>query len=175
MPVRSDPVRGLVASMLLLALVLSLTGCELIVEESPGARETAQHTSLTQAVTALPDYDVAVSAVDFDPPLRRETLVDAQKPVKLLAAIESKGTMALTQLVVEARITSQNGDFSAQDRLLLERLAPGETKVVEFEGMAPATMLPRSPFYRIKVSVEGRQADAHPQNNSREVTIRVVD
>ena len=175
MPSRADVMRRLAMVAALSALILMLSSCELVVEDQQADQTNRQQTSLSQSVAALPKYDVAVSGIDFDPPLRRERPLDPQKPVKLLAAIESKGTMPLSRLVVEARITSESGDFSAQDRMVLEKLAPGETKVVEFDGMAPATMLPKSPSYRIRVSVSSLESDANPVNNSREVVIRVVD
>lgn len=83
--------------------------------------------------------------------------------------------MPLSQLVVEARLSSQKGEFSAQDKVQVDRLSPGETKVVEFAGVAPAQMLPKSPSYRIRVTVDSQQSGTNLRSNSREVIVRVVD
>lgn len=176
MPIMRDAARGPVAIVLLLALALVATGCDLIVEEPHGARnDDSQRSAMSTAVADLPDYDVAVSAIDFDPPLKRETLLNTQKGVKLLAAVENKGTMPLTLLMVEARVTSQKGEFSVQDRVPVDRLSPGETKVVEFESVAPVQMLPKSPSYRVTVTVSSQQSNVTLRTASREVIVRVVD
>lgn len=175
MPNKKDARHGPLLLVLFLLLAFSVTGCELIVEEPRAAREDAQRVAMSTAVAELPEYEVAVSAIDFDPPLRREVLQNTHAAVKLLAAVENKGTMPLTQLVVEARVTSQKGEFSAQDRVRIDRLSPGETKVVEFGGVAPVQMLPKSPSYRVMVAVESQQPSLAFRNSSREVIIRVVD
>lgn len=167
--------RELTFLVALLVTALSLSACRVSVEEPLVSSAPTELTVLSNSVTSLPDYDAAVAAIDFDPPLQRDAVYDPRRPTKLLAAVENRGTMPLLRLVVEASITSQKGDFSAQDSVYLERLAPGETRVVEFDGVAPATTLPRSPSFRIRVVVNGFQRDANPQNNSREVLVRVVD
>ncbi len=173
---KRDAARGPVAVVLLLALALMVAGCELIVEEPQAAgTDDIQRNAMSTAVADLPDYDVAVSAIDFDPPLKRETLLSSQKGVKLLAAVENKGTMPLNQLMVEARVTSQKGDFSVNDRVPIDKLSPGETKVVEFSGVAPVEVLPKSPSYRVMVTVNSQQRDVSLRSASREVIVRVVD
>jgi hypothetical protein len=161
--------------LILFASALIAIGCELIVEDPARARGDAQRNAMSTAVADLPEYDVSVSAIDFDPPLKQQTMLSTHKTVKLLAAIENKGTMPLNQLSVEARVASQKGDFSAQDRVQIDRLSPGETKVVEFAGVAPVQMLPKSPSYRIRVSVDSQQSSGNLRSNYREVIVRVMD
>jgi hypothetical protein len=175
MPSNRGATRVAILLLALSAFALLVSGCELIVEESNGARGGAQRNAMSTAVADLPDYDVAVSAIDFDPPLKQQSIPTNQKTLKLLAAIENKGTMPLSQLVVEARLSSQKGEFSAQDKVQVDRLSPGETKVVEFAGVAPAQMLPKSPSYRIRVTVDSQQSGTNLRSNSREVIVRVVD
>lgn len=165
-------------SVVLLAAALvtlsSSTACRLSVEEAPPKVEL-QRSTMSTGVAALPAYDAAVSAIDFDPPLQWENLLDSRRPIKLLAAVENNGTNTLYNLVVEAVLTSQRSDFSLSDRVKLEKLAPGETKVVEFKEIEPVTTLPRSSSYRIGVTVDGQQADANPSNDRHEVIVRVAD
>ncbi len=178
MPLRRDATRGpAVLVFLLLVLAFTLSGCELTIESPRKAPNDAQRAALSTGIAQLPDYDVAVSAIDFDPPLNRETVLNSQRPIKLLAAVENKGTMPATGLTVEARITSQKGEFTAQDRAQIERLSPGETRLVEFVGVAPVPVntLPRSPSYQIRVTVSGKQLDGNTSNNTREVIVRVTD
>ncbi len=102
MPRSRDAARGPIALLLLLAVTLFTGGCQLIVEDPHGAGgDDSQQNAMSTAVADLPDYDVSVSAIDFDPPLKQETLVSSQQGVKLLAAVENRGTMALTKLIID--------------------------------------------------------------------------
>lgn len=175
MPTAREATRGIAVLATLLAISLLMGGCELVVEEPQVSSSGKMRPPVSTLATELPLYDVAVSAIDFDPPLKQETLAGFNKSVKLLAAVENKGTMPLTNLSVEARITSQRGEFSANDRVRLEKVAPGETRVVEFGGMVPTTTLPRSPSYKIRVTVDSPQLGPNVRSNVREVIVRVVD
>ena len=174
MPIEGYRARGLLLLTGMLVILLSSTACRLTVEEQQQPVEP-QRTAMSVGVGALPEFDAAVSAIDFDPPLPWDSLLTNRRPVKLLAAVENNGTRPLYDLVVEARLSSQQGEFSARDQLKVARLAPGETKVVEFGRMMPATALPRSPSYTVRVTVGGGQRDAHPENNNHEISIRVSD
>src|SRR5665647_583094 len=142
MPVRWDAARGPAVLLLLLSLASLVTACEVSVVEPQATSQATQQVALSTGMRALPAYDVAVSAVDFDPLLRRESLASSAGQVKLLAAVENRGTMPLTRIMVEARLTSPKGEFTAQDRAQITRLSPGEVNVVEFEGMQPSSSLP---------------------------------
>jgi hypothetical protein len=160
-----------------LVVLTSMTACKVTVEEVKPRTPVVevQRTAMAQAVSALPDFDAAVSAVDFDPPIRSDTILRSQRPVKLLAAVENSGTMPLYDLRVEAFISSQGNGSLLHDWVTVEKLAPGETRVVEFQQMASLATLPKSSFYRIGVTVGGRQPDANPKNNIHEVIVRVGD
>jgi hypothetical protein len=160
-----------------LVILLSSTACSVVVEEvkqSPPVVE-AQRTAMVQGVSTLPEFDAAVSAIDFDPPIRSDTTLRSQRSVKLLAAVENNGTMPLYDLKVEAYLSSQGNGSAIQDSVTVEKLAPGETRVVEFHRMGSISTLPKSSFYRIGVTVSGRQPDANSQNNTHEVVVRVSD
>lgn len=87
MPSNRGATRVAILLLALSAFALLVSGCELIVEESNGARGGAQRNAMSTAVADLPDYDVAVSAIDFDPPLKQQSIPTNQKTLKLLAAI----------------------------------------------------------------------------------------
>ena len=175
MPATRGTISSVIAIFAFIVISTVLAGCELVVEDQQktSARELKQ--PVATLATELPLYDVSVSAIDFDPPLTREALSGFQKSIKLLAAVENKGTMALNNLTVEAQIVSQKGDFRANDRVPLAKIAPGETRVVEFKGMVPTTSIPKSPSYSIRVTVDGPQIGANVRGNVREVIVRVLD
>ncbi len=158
-----------------LALVVFSAGCRVTVEEPHGTSDNGQRTAMSASAAPLPQYDVAISAVDFDPPLKPELLLSPNRPVKLVAAVENKGAMQLSKLVVEASVDSQEGEFSLQDRVSLEKLAPGETRVVQFNKVSTLTAIPRSSSFKVKVSVASPQLDQALPKPSRELLIRVSD
>jgi hypothetical protein len=166
--------RGVLASLIVLAGVLLASGCGVIIEDTKPVADSGRRAALSVSTTELPPYAIAISALDFDPPLSPEALLDSRRPVKLVAAVENKGTMPLSWLTVEARIVNQKGDFSEQDHARIEKLSPGETRVVEFERVAPLPNIPRSPSYRIRVSVDGPDLNSSPKP-SRELVVRVSD
>ncbi len=178
MPVIRYAARGPAAVSLLFilfALIFLPTGCRVSVEEAQGTAKDGQQVAMSTSAAPLPLYAVSISAIDFDPPLKQNTLIDSQQPVKLVAAIENKGSAQLRQLVVEARVTSQHADYSADEQVRVDRLSPGETKVVEFKGVGPLTELPKSPSYRVSVSVDSPQLDPAMPKPSRVLTVKVAD
>jgi hypothetical protein len=177
MPPR-DAIRFQTILIFLAALSMALlsAACDVVVEDRPdGASFPGQRSYPLALNRQLPQYEVAISAVDFDPPLSRETLQDAGNPVKLVAAVENKGTKQLSGLTVVARIENQKGDFSEQDQVGIDKLIPGELRVVEFDGIAPLPDLPRSPSYRIRITVDGPQLDSWRPKPTRELLVRVLD
>ena len=176
MPTGRGAIRG-PAGLLFLSLLFAfvLVGCDLTVEDPQRADDNSQRNATS--VAELPAYDASVSAIDFDPPLSRDVLLNPAQGVKLLAAIENKGTLPLASLTVDARVITQKGEEVAHDRTLIDKLSPGETKLVEFRGMAPSatlTSVPRSPSYRVRVSVSGAPLDANGADDVREVIVRVA-
>ena len=172
-----DAVRGPAALVLLTALaflVLS-AGCSVIVDEANKAADVGVRSTASAAAAPLPQYDVAISAVDLDPPLRQGAVLSPNQPFKLVAAVENRGSMPLSALQVQARFSSQQGDFSVQDQISLDRLSPGETRVVEFRRVGTVSSLPRSPSYSIIVSIDAPQMDSSRPKPTRELTVRVVD
>lgn len=177
MPTR-DAIRGqaLLALLAVLSVALLTMACDVMIEDRPDdAIHPGQRTSPLALTRQLPRYEVAISAIDFDPPLSRQNLQDDSRPVKLVAAVENKGTMQLSKLTVVARIENQKGDFSEQDQIIIDKLTPGEARVVEFDGVAPLPDLPRSPSYRIRVTVDGPQLESWRPKPTRELLVRIMD
>jgi hypothetical protein len=177
MPNTRGAARGpaVLSSLFVFAFALFLTGCELSLQEPQGASEGGQRVAMSTVAAPLPQYDVAISAIDFDPPLKPGAVLNPARPVKLMAAVENKGSMQLSKLVVEARVSDQRGDFSAQGQVQVDKLSPGETRVVEFQGVAPVSGLPRSPSFKIKIDVDGAQLDPALPKPSRELVVKVTD
>lgn len=177
MPTRWYAARGpvVLSVFVAFALVFLQTGCEIKVEGPQGASKDGEQVAMSTSTTPLPQYSVSISAIDFDPPLKSDNLLKSQQPVTLVAAVENKGTAQLTQLTVVAQVSSQRGEYSARDQVQVDKLSPGETKVVKFKGVAPLAELPKSPSYRISVSVDSPQLDPAVPRPSRVLTVKVAD
>lgn len=175
MPTKRYAARGpaVLPFLFVFAFAFILTGCEVSVEEPQPAATDGQRVAMSTSAAPLPLYDVSISAIDFDPPLRRDSLINSQQPEKLVAAVENKGSVLLRNLTVEAHVTNQTGDFSARDQVQVDKLAPGETKVVQFGGVGPVTSFPMSPSYRIKVLVDCPQLDPSLPKPSRDLVVKV--
>lgn len=158
--------------MLLAAMLcsLSLSGCKgvEIMEQVP-----APLTEAPVAEGSRPaEHDVAILAIDFDPPLDRRDLWPERGQVTLLIAVENRG---LSQ-EEEVRVSAELGDLHQSEILLrqsttLGGLAPGEVQVVRFSGISN---VPYRSAYRLEVSVSPVDGEWALANNAKiyELTIK---
>jgi hypothetical protein len=87
--------------------------------------------------------------------------------------VENKGSAPASQVRVEARVTTDEGAWTLADAQQIERLAPGETRLVRFSAVSTA-LLGRSPgAYLVRVRVVPLDHETALDNNSREVQVRV--
>lgn len=169
--------RGPAALSLLLAVAFLVfsAGCSVVLDEASQAADGGPRSPISVSAAPLPQYDVAISAIDLDPPLRQSTMLNPDQSLRLVAAVENRGSMPLNMVQVQARLSSQQGDFSIQDQVSLDRLSPGETRVVEFRKVGVVFNLPKSSYYRITVSVASPQIEPSRPMPTRELTVRVTD
>jgi len=129
--------RRLRVAVLLSALLLGLlTGCTQFQIET---RQLDVFTATPHDVSARPpEHDVAVLAIDFDPPLDAIRSLDDLKAVSLLVAVENTGLTAERNVVVRAELRLDNREPSPLLTRIatVEQLAPGEVKVVRLQGLS---------------------------------------
>ncbi|MBL7199805.1 MAG: hypothetical protein ISS56_06620 [Anaerolineae bacterium] len=126
--------RGAPLVILSLAALL-LSGCVTIevIDRTPSMPEPATPTGEDRAQ----EHDLAVLAVDFDPPLEYEEIV-AQKNrgegITLLVAVENTGIHTERDVTVEVVLSSDNGmTVYLQKQGSIAAIAPGEIKIIHFE------------------------------------------
>jgi hypothetical protein len=116
-------------------------------------------------------HDLAVLAVDFDPPLDYQQLILRQRSVALLVVIENSGTVTERDVVVRARLSAPTEDdlLLTQD-LHVESIAPGEIQIVRFEGLGK---IPYYDAYQLEVAVDPAGGESDLGNNRKAFDIEI--
>ena len=140
---------GVFAPAILVLAALALSGCIQIqvIDRTPPAPE------LTMVPAKVAEHNLAVLAVDFDPPLEYEEIVAAKKRgegITLLVAVENTGLNAEQNVVVQVELfKGPEGMQILKQEGVIEAIAPGEIKICRFKD----TSIPFSNEYRLKVYV----------------------
>ena len=102
----------------------------------------------------LDEHDLAVLAVDFDPPLVYEEIMARKsrgEGITLLVAIENTGTSTEVDVSVQVQLSDLNREsVFLHKQGVIETIAPGEIKIVQFRD----TDIPFSYEYELQVSVD---------------------
>lgn len=148
--------------------LLSLSGCHMEIEQVP-----APLTEVSKGEMSPPDeHDLAILAIDFDPPLGHTDLWAEREKVTLLIAVENRGLSREEEVKVSAELSvpDESETLLAQSATLPD-LAPGEVQVVRFTGISN---LPYRSAYRLKVQVSPVEGEGALSNNAKiyELTIK---
>ena len=161
------------AAFVALALaVVALSGCIKVevVDRSPSV--TAASPATQEEVA--PEHDLAVLAVDFDPPLEYDEIVALKtrgEGITLLVAIENMGTSAEQNAVVKVALSRDNGKtVFLQKEGLIETIAPGEIKIVQFKD----TEIPFSYAYQLGVQVVPVAGEVRVGDNRRRYDLLIT-
>lgn len=156
--------RRQVTVLVVLALALASAGCIQIqvIDRTPQSTDLVTEAESDE----VEEHDLAVLAVDFDPPLEYDEIMaqrDRGEGITLLVAVENTGSSAEHDVTVEVRLSK----IEDRDQVVLLRkegtiseIAPGEIKIVHFKD----TDIPFSYRYSlwvhvVPVSGETRQSD----------------
>jgi hypothetical protein len=158
-------------AVLLLLCVLTLVGCAdvRIVD-----KETSMSTpdTLTNP-TPLGDgtHNLAVLAVDFDPPLTYQQLVIRPQSVELLVAIENTGKVTEHDVTVRAQLsTPLNPDDLLTQGASVASIAPGEIQIVRFARLSE---IPVHETYILEVVVEPVEGETDLTDNTRAFELQI--
>jgi|GEM_PF-526418 len=157
----------LLAAMLCL---LSLSGCGRmeIQEQVP-----APLTEASPRETFPPaEHDLAILAIDFNPPLDYKDLWVEQDQVTLLVAVENRGLSQEKEVKVSTKLSApRQSETLLRQSTTLTSLAPGEVQVVRFTGISN---VPYQSAYRLEVEVSPAEGERALANNAKiyELTIK---
>jgi hypothetical protein len=157
---------------LLLSVLLTgvLTGCTQIQIEtrSPDALNT-----VSQAIPVTPlEHDVAILAIDFDPPLDTVASVQDLSVVHLLVAVENSGLSVERDLtvVVELRLDNRDPSPALVRVASIEQIAPGEVKVIRLRDLSD---IPIRAEYWLKVRILPVAGEEDIADNQRIYRLRL--
>lgn len=152
--------------VILLSLLLSvvLAGCTQVRIET---RPLDTFNALTQDVSAkIQEHDLAVLAIDFDPPL--DTIVSVQdlSGAHLLIAVENSGLFVERDLTLlaELRLDSRDPSPVLVRLASIDQIAPGEAKVVRLLGLSE---IPIRTEYWLKVRISPVVGEEDVADNQR--------
>jgi len=116
-------------------------------------------------------HDLAIMAVDFDPPLDYHRPVLPRKSVTLLVAVENIGRSTERDVIVQAQLTSsEDPQFLLAQQASLATIAPGEIQVVRFP---PLDNVPRHGSYHLEVKVNPAVGEGKLDDNSKAFDIKI--
>jgi hypothetical protein len=154
---------GLGAMLFVLALLLA--ACTSSLEVVPDRRAP-----LTPVSTVTPRlHDLAIVAVDFDPPLDFAQIL-SNGGVMLLVAVENRGQSVETDVRITAQLQDPNDRLRelSREAVIVGQLNAGALRMVRFTQVSD---LPLRERYRLVVSVEVIAGEDDTANNSRSYDI----
>jgi hypothetical protein len=160
-PKASEPplILALVAAILC-SLFLSGCGGMEITEQMP----QAPLSKATETNDSLPaEHDLAILAIDFNPPLDYKDLWAEVGEVTLLIAVENRGLTQEQNVEVSASLGApRRSETLLRQSTTLKALAPGEVQVVCFGGISN---VPYRSAYRLEVQVSPAAEESILANN----------
>ena len=126
--------RSAVLAVALLAVIWA-SGCRSIqvIDRTPSTTEPTPSTQVQNAER----HNLAVLAVDFDPPLEYDEIIalrDRGEGITLLVAIENTGTTTEREVRVEVELSKAGADAPFLHKEgQIDVIAPGEIKLVRFK------------------------------------------
>ena len=113
------------------------------------------------------EHNLAVLAVDFDPPLEYDEIVarkERGEGITLLVAVENTGAATEQAVSVEVELSKDDGNtLFLHKQGIIDTIAPGEIKLVHFED----TEIPFSYEYQLRVRVEPVEAETRLMDNEK--------
>lgn len=116
-------------------------------------------------------HNLAILAVDFDPPLTYQQLIIRRQSVALLVAVENTGTATEQDVMVRAQLsTPENPDFFLTQGASLASIAPGEIQVVRFARLGE---IPYHQSYYLEVIVDPVDGETVLNDNRKAFDIQI--
>jgi hypothetical protein len=130
---------------------IALSGCIQIqiVDRTPAAPQPTKDSSKRQ----IAEHDLAVLAVDFDPPLEYEKIIERKsrgEGITLLVAVENTGINTEQNVNVQIKLSKDQEKTAFLEKLgTIPAISPGEIKIIHFKD----TDIPFSYEYHLNVQI----------------------
>jgi hypothetical protein len=154
----------------LLPVLLLLAACGVeVVDQTPAASTLDLFTS--PLTVGSERHNLAVMAVEFDPPLSYQQLIVRRQSVALLVVVENTGTMTERDVMVRAQLTSpESSGFSLTQGASVASIAPGEVQIVRFARLGD---IPYYRSYLLEVAVEPVADEVDISDNRKAFDIQI--
>jgi len=125
-----------------------------------------------EAAANADEHDLAVLAIDFDPPLEYEQIMASREGITLLVAVENTGGNSENNVTVQAELSTDDGQtIILEDEDQIPTIAPGEIKIVRFKSLGD---IPYRTAYQLKVQVAPVTGEARTANNQKSYDLYVT-
>ncbi len=151
-------------------LLVTLTACAevKVVDKTPAA---STPDLLTSPLIVGVRHNLAILAVDFDPPLSYQQLIIRRESVALLVAVENTGSETERNVTVRAQLSSpEDADLVLTQGASVASIAPGEIQIVRFARLGE---IPYHQAYSLEVSVAPVDGEIDLRDNSRAYDIQI--
>jgi hypothetical protein len=151
--------------------LIALLGCAdvQVVDTTPEVSGQEALTSPLQAATG--ESNLAVLALDFDPPLDYRQLLAGRQSVALLVVIENTGDSTERDVAVQAQLSStEDPELLLTQEAGVSSIAPGEIQIVRF---SPLEDIPLHYSYRLEVTVESVKGEKDLSDNRKAFEIQI--
>lgn len=159
-----------VALLLSLLLTTVLTGCTQIQVENRSL--DVQNALALEASPRRHDHNISVLAIDFEPSLESLSSFADTDDLSLLVAVENVGLATERQVMVrvELRLDSREITPTLTKVATVDELAPGETKIVQLNGLSG---IPIRTEYWLKVRAYAVPGEQDTADNQRIYRIQI--
>jgi hypothetical protein len=165
--------RHTAALILLSVAAIWISGCASSIQVIDRTPSTAQPTP-SPYVQDANEHNLAVLAVDFDPPLEYDEILAARnrgEGITLLVAVENTGSVTEWNVVVEVELLrGESGELILNQEGSVDAVAPGEIKLVRFKD----TEIPFSYRYQLKVRVLPVDGETRLADNAKSYDLVVT-
>jgi hypothetical protein len=168
---RPKPILSLAIASTLLLVAAALAGCVevRVVGATPSALSSGLPSDPLPAAGQA--HNLAVVAVEFDPPLDYQRLILRRQSITLLVALENRGSETEHDVTVQAELSTP-----ADPTLHLARstgtpsIAPGEIQVVRFPALSA---IPFFDAYHLEVIVDALPGEINLDDNRKAFDIQI--
>jgi hypothetical protein len=154
-----------------LLVLLALVGCVEVEVRDATPAAGASDASTEASLEGDGDHNLAILAVDFEPPLDYQQLIIRRRAIDLLVAVENRGTSTERDVTVRARLsTPEDPELLLAQGAIIASIAPGEIQVVRFGQLG---RLPYHQLYHLEVLVEPVEGETNLGDNGKAFDIEI--
>jgi hypothetical protein len=159
------------SAIVLVLVSVALAGCAdvQVVDTTPEILSSDSYASPPPVASG--ERNLAVLALDFDPPLSYRHLILRRQAVALLVVVENTGSTTERDVKVQARLSSpEDANLLLTQEAGISSIAPGEIQIVRFSRLSE---IPAHLSYHLEVLVEPVAGEKDLSDNRKAFDIQI--